>query len=128
MENEYEYKNLLVPVKHPDDVNRVTELSSVLLNKGRVTFLTVVKEGSFPSVQKDWRVSERAIESHREKITNKRISIFPKIRYSENVWKGVLEQAEEDDSDLILIGWGGKVSFRSIDQSPLETDIRQLEP
>lgn len=115
-----EYENILVPVKHPDDVNRVTELGSVLLNRGRITFLTVIKKGSFYSVQKDWRISTQAIEKHRERITNKRIRVIPKIRYSENVWKGVLDQAEEDDSDLILMGWGKNVTFRSIGQTPVE--------
>lgn len=120
MGNEHEYKKLLVPVKHPDDVNRVTELASILIDRGRITFLTVIKKGSFFSVQKDWRVSTRAIEEHRKKITNRWIRINPKIRYSDNVWQGVLEQAEEDDSGLILIGWGGKITFRSLRQTPVE--------
>ncbi|KXA95095.1 hypothetical protein AKJ36_01550 [candidate division MSBL1 archaeon SCGC-AAA259I07] len=120
MKNEYEYKNLLVPVKHPDDVNRVTELSSVLLDKGRVTFLTVIKKGSFPSVQEDWRKSSRAIENYENKITSRKIRIMPKIRYSNSIWKGIVEQAEEDESDMILMGWGRKITFRSLRQTPVE--------
>lgn len=121
MENEeYEYKNLLVPVRHPDDVNRVTELASVILDKGRVTFLTVIEEGNFFEMQKDWRVSSETIEEHRKRIRNKKVRIVPKINYNDTICKGVLEQAEKEDSDLILIGWSKKVNFRSLRKTPLE--------
>ncbi len=119
-DEEIEFKNLLVPVRHPDDINRVTELASVILDSGRVTFLTVIKEGNFFEMQKDWRTSSQTIESHREKIKNRRIRIIPKINYNDTVCKGVLEQAEKDDSDLILIGWGEKIRFRSLRNTPLE--------
>lgn len=120
MAETHEYKDLLVPVRHPDDVNRVTELASTIVDFGKITFLTVIEEGSFFSAQKDWRVSERAIEQHRKKITKRGIRVNPTIRYSENVWEGVLNQADEEDSDLILIGWGEKIKFRSLSQTPLE--------
>lgn len=121
LEDEYRYKNLLVPVRHPNDVNRVTELASVLVDHGTITFLTVIKEGSFVEMQKDWRRSSKAIEQHRDRVASSRwTKVVPKIRYSDSVWKGVLDQAEEDDSDLILVGWGGKMSLRSLRQNPLE--------
>ncbi|KXB08875.1 hypothetical protein AKJ55_00305 [candidate division MSBL1 archaeon SCGC-AAA382M17] len=120
LENEYNLENLLVPVRHPDDVNRVTELASLLLDRGRITFLTVVEKGSFPSSQKNWRISSDAIERHSRKFKNRWVEIVPRIRYSDSVWEGVLEQAEIDDSDLILIGWGGKITFRSLRQTPME--------
>ncbi len=119
--NEYRYKNLLVPVRHPNDVNRITELASVLVDHGKIIFLTVVEEGSFIEMQKDWRRSSKTIERYREKTAASRwTKIVPKIRYSEAVWQGVLEEAEENDSDLILMGWGGKMSLRSLRQNPLE--------
>lgn len=120
MEDEHKYKNLLVPVKHPDDVNRITELASILVDRGRITFLTVIKKGSFFATQKNWRLSSRAIEKHRKQVASRWLRIVPKIRYSDIVWRGILEQAEEEDSDLILLGWGGKITYRSLRQSPVE--------
>lgn len=120
MADEIKYNNLLVPVRHPDDVNRVTELASILVGRGKITFLTVIKKGNFIEMQKDWRVSSEAIDRHRRMITGRRVRIIPKIRYDDVVWKGVLEEAEEEDSDLILIGWGKKITFRSLRQKPVE--------
>lgn len=120
MPDKVEYKNLLVPVRHPDDINRVTELASILVDRGKITFITVVEKGNFIKMQKDWRISSEAIDRHRRRVTGRRVRITPKIRYDDTVWKGVLEEAKEQDSDLILLGWGKKITFRSLRQTPVE--------
>lgn len=120
MEDKPKFENLLVPVKHPDDVNRITELASALVDRGKITFLTVVEEGGFLSTQKDWRLSTTAIEKHRGRISNRWVKVTPKIRYSDSVWKGIIDQADEEDSDLILLGWTTEINFRSLRQKPME--------
>lgn len=120
MVKKHEYKNLLVPVRHPNDVNRIAEFAETIMNRGTITFLTVVKEDDFAEMQSDWRKSTEVIENYKDRVTSKKIRIKPKIRYSNSIWKGVLEQAKQDDSDLIVLGWGKKINFRSLEQTPLE--------
>lgn len=119
MAEEYKYRNMLVPVRHPDDVNRVTELASILADGGRIVYLTVIKEGNFLEMQQDWRRSSEVLERDRERTFVKGTRIIPKIRYSDSVWGGVLDQADEEDSDLIILGWSGKINFRSLGQKTL---------
>lgn len=114
------YENILVPVRHPHDVNRIAELAEALIDRGKITFLTVVEKGGFSEMQRAWRKSSRIIENYEDRVTSRRVMIEPKIRYSESVWKGIIEQAEEDDVDLILMGWGKKITFRSLRQTPVE--------
>lgn len=116
----HEYKNLLVPVRHPNDVNRIAEFAEAILNRGTITFLTVVEEDDFSKMQSDWRKSTDIIENYKKKVTSKKIRIRSKIRYSDSVWKGVLDQAKEDESDLVVLGWGKTISFRSLQQTPIE--------
>lgn len=120
MEDKPKFENLLVPVRHPDDVNRITKLASALVDRGKITFLTVIEKGNFISTQKDWRHSTAAIDKHRREITKRWVKINPKIRYSDSVWEGIIEQSEEEDSDLILLGWSAEINFRSLRQKPME--------
>lgn len=115
-----EYKNVLVPVRHPKDVNRIADFAQVIVDQGDITFLTVVKEGNFSEMQSDWRKSSKVVEDYRNRVTSRRININPKIRYNSSVWEGIIEQSNEDESDLILMGWGKKVSFRSLKHTPME--------
>jgi len=118
---EYNYKNMLVPVRHPDDVNRVTDLSSILADGGRIVYLTVIKEGNFLEMQRDWRKSSKVLEKDRSRTIARGTKIIPKVHYSDSVWEGILDQAEEEDSDLIILGWNGKINFRSLRQkTPVE--------
>ncbi|MBS3815047.1 MAG: universal stress protein [Hadesarchaea archaeon] len=114
------YKNLLVPIRHPNDVNRIAEFAETIMNRGTINFLTVVKEDEFSKMQSDWRKSTKIIGKYKDKITSKRIRVKPKIRYSNSIWRGILDQAEEEDSDLIVMGWGRKITFRSLNQTPIE--------
>ncbi len=120
MEDKPKFEKLLVPVRHPDDVNRITELASALVGRGDITFLTVIEKGSFLSTQKDWRNATTAIDKHRREISKRWVKIKPKIRHSDSVWKGIVEQADEEDSDLILMGWNAEINFRSLRQKPME--------
>jgi len=115
-----EYRKVLIPVRHPDDVNRIAQFSQSLIDEGKITFLTVVEKDSFAKTQTDWRKSSRIIEGYKDRITSRKIKIETKIRYSDSTWEGVLEQAEADESDLILMGWGKKINFRSLKQTPVE--------
>ena len=118
---EYNFSNMLVPVRHPDDVNRVTDLSSILAEGGRIVYLTVIKEGNFLEMQRDWRKSSKVLEKDRGRTTARGTKIIPKVTYSDSVWKGILDQAEEEDSDLIILGWNGDINFRSLRQkTPVE--------
>ncbi|KXB06088.1 hypothetical protein AKJ52_02580 [candidate division MSBL1 archaeon SCGC-AAA382C18] len=91
MTEKHEYKNLLAPAKHPDDVNRITELSSILMNGGRLVYLTVVREKNFLETQKEWRKASKVLEKNRERTFERKARVFPKIRYSDTIWKGVLD-------------------------------------
>ncbi|MFW5912331.1 MAG: universal stress protein [Candidatus Hadarchaeota archaeon] len=115
-----EYRNILVPVRHPNDVNRIAEFAQTMVGRGKITFLTVIREDDFMEMQSDWRESSQVIEKYEDRITSRKIRIDTEIRYSDSTWKGIVEQAEEDDSDVILMGWGGKITFRSLRQTPVE--------
>ncbi len=126
MAEEKKIENMLVPVRHPDDVNRVTELASVLADGSTIVYLTVIKQGNFLEMQQDWRKSSDVLEKDRSRTFARRAEVIPKIRYSDTVWEGVLDQADEEDSDLIVLGWGGKISLRSLRQkTPVEKIFTQ---
>ncbi len=114
MAEKREYENLLVPVRHPNDVNRVTELASLLVDRGRIVYLTVIKERNFTQMQKDWRKSSTILEKHKEKTFKRKARVIPKIRYSDSISDGILDQADDEDSELIILGWGGKISPQSM--------------
>jgi len=114
------YKKALVPIKHPDDVNRLAELVSIILDRGEITFLTVVQNRDFFTMQKNWRTSVNAIEKHKGSIIDRRIDVVPKIRYSDDVAQGIMDQAAEDDSDIIVLGWREEITSWRLGRSHID--------
>jgi len=104
------YQKLLIPLGHKSDINNLTNLASLLVDRenGEVDFLHVIREGSYSKLPREWRAgSKRVVDSHHMMI-KKGISSNKKIITSESILKGVLQEAKESDAGAILLGWGPK--------------------
>lgn len=102
------YNRLLIPIGHESDVNDLTTLSSFLVNRkeGRIDFSHVIKGGSYSNIPHEWRIaSDRITQSH-HRMMREGIDSSRNIRMADSIEKGILAQAQENDSDGIILGWG----------------------
>lgn len=104
------YKKLLLPMGHKADVNNLTTLASIILDKkeGKVDFLHVMEEGKYAHLPHEWRVgSKRVTESHHI-MMKMGIKSERSIVTSSSILDGILDKSEQDNSDAIVLGWGPK--------------------
>ncbi|MFW6007236.1 MAG: universal stress protein [Bacillota bacterium] len=104
------YKKLLLPMGHKADVNNLTTLSSIIVDRkeGKVNFLHVMEEGKYSHLPQEWRVgSKRVTESHHI-MMRKGLKSERSIVTSSSILDGILEEAEKKDTDGIVLGWGPK--------------------
>lgn len=106
------YDWVLVPVGDKSDPNKLTQLSSILVDPrhGHVQFTHVTTEQSFVRSQEDWRTASDAVTECQHILRDQGIDSSGSIRSSASAVEGILEEAEEQDSDAILIGWTDKES------------------
>lgn len=104
------YKKLLLPMGHKADVNNLTTLSSIIIDRkeGKVNFLHVIEEGKYSHLPHEWRIgSKRVTESHHI-MMKKGIKSERTIITSRSILDGILEEAENKNTDAIVLGWGPK--------------------
>lgn len=104
------YEKLLLPLGHKSDVNDLTLLASVLVNKncGIVEFMHIIKEGSYSRVPGEWRKgSKRVTESH-HKMMEMGIKSQRKIVTASSIVGGITREAQEIEADGLILGWGPK--------------------
>ena len=104
------YKNILLPLGHNADVNNLTKLVSFLINKkeGFVELNHVIEEGSYSKLPGEWREGAKRVTESHHMMMRFGIHSERKVITAENVKRGILEEALEMESDLIILGWGPK--------------------
>lgn len=104
------YERILVPIGHKGDINNLTLLSKLLVDKvrGRVEFIHVTKESSFSNSQKEWRIGSKRVTKSQHNLMMDGISSKGNIRTSKSITQGIIDEAEEFEPDLILLGWAGE--------------------
>lgn len=104
------YKQLLLPLGHKADVNELTTLASLLVDKkrGKVEFVHVIEKGSYTTLSREWRTGSRRVSESHHIMMKKGIHSERNILKAESIEKGILNEAEEILADAIILGWGPK--------------------
>lgn len=104
------YKQILLPMGHKADVNNLTNLASLLVDKkeGSIEFVHILEEGNYTRLPHEWRTgSKRVTESH-HKMMKRGIHSEGQIKTARSILTGILSEAEEINADAIILGWGPK--------------------
>ncbi|MFW5995863.1 MAG: universal stress protein [Halanaerobiaceae bacterium] len=104
------YKKLLLPLGHRADVNNLTLLTSMLINRDRglVEFMHVIEEGSYSRLPGEWRTgSKRVTESH-HRMMKMGINSKRQILTASSIIGGILKEVEKEEADGLVLGWGPK--------------------
>jgi len=115
-QNEIGYDRVLVPVGDKSDPNMLTQLSSILVDprRGAVRFTHVTTDRSFVGSQENWRTGSESVAESQHTLREEGIDSTGTIRTASSALDGILEEADEYDSDTILIGWTDKDSVSSL--------------
>lgn len=104
------YDNIMLPLGHKGDVNNLTSLAPLLLEdkKSKIHLVHLMVEGKYSRLPREWRLgSKRVTDSHHE-LMSRGINSEPHIVTAESLETGMLQQAKETGSDIVLLGWGPK--------------------
>ena len=114
--NDIGYERALVPVGDKSDPNMLTALSSILVDprRGAVRFTHVTTDRSFVGSQENWRTGSDAVTESQHTLREEGIESTGTIRTASSAVNGILEEADEYDADVILIGWTDKDSVSNL--------------
>jgi len=114
--NEIGYERVLVPVGDKSDPNKLTELSSILVDprRGAVRFTHVTTDRSFVGSQENWRTGSDSVAESQHTLREEGIESTGTIRTASTALDGILEEADEYDAEAVLIGWTDKDSVSSL--------------
>lgn len=116
------YRNLLIPVAHKTDVNRLTALAALLADpaEGSVEFFHVVEQGDYATVPHRWRTGLERVTKNQRVLAQQGYSSTKRMVTADSVIGGILQEAEERNADAIALGWGPKPESSL---SPLATRV-----
>ena len=102
------YRNLLVPVKSPAEVEPMIRFAASLLESdGEIRMLHVIPTTTMPEVTREWRASVNLVVPAHEVAAALDVKVEPEVRASVDVPGEILESAESHGSDGIVMGLGG---------------------
>lgn len=109
---------ILMPVSNPKTQEAIFAISNAMLDKtgGEVVVLSVVnapKQTDFYAALSEAEQSVELIENSAEMAKMSDVPIIPLIRASRNLAKGIVHAAQEENANLIVMGYGGKSSPNS---------------
>jgi APA family basic amino acid/polyamine antiporter len=112
-------QRILVPMANPQTQPALFGISEALLAEqgGEVVVLTVVettKQMDFYSALTHAEDSLQILESTTGLPTLERVKLKPVVRVSRNLPQGIVHAAEEEGCNLIVMGYAGEESLRSI--------------
>ena len=110
------YDKILVPIGHKGDINELTKMTKMLVNEdnGKAEFLHVTEEDNFSYSQKEWRIGSERVTKSQHDLMMDGIASKGNIRTSKSISQGILDEADDLDPDLILLGWssGNKIKLK----------------
>ena len=104
---------ILVPLAHPDNVHKLTEIASAIARQkgGEILFLRIVQvpEQLPPTSYQESVVEQEAVllRQARSYAEERGVHSHSIIRVGSSVAKAILETARERSADLIVLGWKG---------------------
>lgn len=102
------YRQILVPVKEPAEVEPLIRLASMLLEPdGEIRVLHVIPSTTLPDVTREWRSSVHLVVPAHEAGAALDVRVEPEVRAATDVPGEILETAEAHGADAILLSLGG---------------------
>jgi nucleotide-binding universal stress UspA family protein len=98
------YKRILVPVKEPSEVEPMIRFASTLLEAdGEIRILHVIPTTTLPEVAREWRASVNIVIPAHEAGAALDVRVEPEVRAATDVPAEILECAESEKIDAILL-------------------------
>ena len=124
---------ILVPVDDLRAAGRLIQLASALMPvqegeaRGKVISLAVVEipeelafsEGAIPA-----RMHRQALGRLSRLKGSPRVEMRTLVRVNRQVWQGIVETAQEESVDLILLGWSGRTREHAILGTTIDEAVR----
>jgi nucleotide-binding universal stress UspA family protein len=102
------YRQILVPVQYPSEVEPMLRFASMLLDTdGEIRVLHVIPTTTLPEVTREWRASVNIVVPAHETGAALDVRVDPEVRAATDVPGEILESAESHNVDAILLTLGG---------------------
>jgi len=102
------YRQILVPVQRPSEVEPMLRFASMLLDTdGEIRLLHVIPTTTLPEVTREWRASVNIVVPAHETGAALDIRVDPEVRAATDVPGEILESAESHNVDAILLTLSG---------------------
>ncbi len=102
------YRQILLPVRDPNEVEPLVRFASMLLEAdGTIRLLHVIPTTTLPQVAREWRASVNLVVPAHEAGAALDVRVEPEVRAATDVPGEILESAEAHDVDAILLSLGG---------------------
>ena len=108
------YRQILVPVQEPSEVEPLIRFAAMLLDAdGDVRVLHIIPTTTLPQVTREWRASVNLVIPAHEAGAALDVRVDPEVRASTDVPGEILESAEAHDVDAILMTLRGDKRSRN---------------
>jgi nucleotide-binding universal stress UspA family protein len=98
------YKRILVPVKEPSEVEPMIRFAAGLLDSdGEIRILHIIPTTTLPQVAREWRASVNIVIPAHEAGAALDVKVEPEVRAATDVPAEILECAENEDVDAIIL-------------------------
>jgi nucleotide-binding universal stress UspA family protein len=102
------YRQILVPVQRPSEVEPMLRFASMLLDAdGEIRVLHVIPTTTLPEVTREWRASVNIVIPAHETGAALDVRVDPEVRAATDVPGEILESAESHNVDAILLTLSG---------------------
>ena len=98
------YKRVLIPVKEPNEVEPMIRFATSLLEAdGEIRILHVIPTTTLPQVAREWRSSVNIVIPAHEAGAALDVKVEPEVRAATDVPAEILECAESEEADAIVL-------------------------
>jgi len=108
------YRHLLLPVATPSEVEPMIRFAALLLESdGELRVLHLIPAATLPEVTREWRASVDLVVPAHEAAAALDLRVEPEVRSATDVPTGILEAAEANAADGILLTLRGDKRSRN---------------
>jgi nucleotide-binding universal stress UspA family protein len=108
------YRQILLPVAVPSEVEPMIRFAAMLLETdGEVRVLHLIPSATLPEVTREWRASVNLVVPAHEAAAALDIRVEPEVRSASDIPTAILESAEANNADAILLTLRGDKRSRN---------------
>ncbi|MFW6270523.1 MAG: universal stress protein [Bacillota bacterium] len=104
------YNKMLISIGGNSEIDNIVNLGSILVEpqEGEIEFLHVIKLKYNGQLPKNWREDSHRVKECNNILQEKGYHSKDEIVTANSIKKGILEEAERINADVIVVGWGPK--------------------